>query len=263
MRTDADPMANSITAAHYLNLGAGTLKTESFALAQLAVKDCVARQAMGALYGPAGSGKTFAVRSALAAVKDRQVLSVDCQVEMTYKGLIEMLLETVSGGIQHTGTRGQLERTLTRELRTRPRVICLDEAQRLKADGIEIVRSLHDDPATQLTLLLVGGNNCWEVLSSQPMLRSRIHRPVEFRPLTEDKVLRLLPRFHPLLANTPAEVLKLVNDSFARGNLRNWANFVLTAEGICVAKKLSCVTEEVARNAFTQLDTRPTRRSGR
>ena len=250
-------MTQSIAPKHYLNLGAETLKTECFALAQLAVRDCVAREAMGALYGPAGNGKTFAVRSALSKVSDRDVVSVDCQVGMTHRSLSATLLETVTGGIIHRGTRSEFERMLLRELRTRPRVVCLDEAQRLNADGIEILRSLHDDPDTQITLLLVGGNNCWEVLSSQPMLRSRIHRPVEFRPLSQAKVFALLPRFHPLLTNTSTDVLRLVDDKFARGNLRNWANFVLTAESICEKHALDTVTEAVARNAFALLGGRP------
>jgi DNA transposition AAA+ family ATPase len=159
--------------------------------------------------------------------------------------------------MSHEGTRGQLERTLMRELRTHPRVLCIDEAQRLTAEGIEIMRSLHDDDATALTLLLVGGNNCWRVLSSQPMLRSRIHRPVEFRPLTESGVLELIPLMHPLLVGTKPSVLKFVDRSFARGNLRNWANFLVTAEGICSSAGLGAVTEAVARNAFTLLNSRP------
>jgi DNA transposition AAA+ family ATPase len=243
---------------HYLGLDARTVKTESFALAQRAVADCVARQAMGAIYGPAGNGKTFAVRNALAAVANREVVAVDCQVRMTYKGLVELLLESVTGGVRHEGNRGQLERELIRELRKRPRVLCVDEAQRLTAEGIEILRSLHDDDETELTLLLVGGNTCWTVLSSQPMLRSRIHRPVEFRPLRESKVLKLIPKMHPLLTESDPDVLRFVNSAFARGNLRNWANFLVTAEQICRGAGESFVTEVIARNAFTLLDSRPT-----
>jgi hypothetical protein len=248
----------AITPNHYLSLSnAGTLRTEPFALTQRAVHDCVERNAMGALYGNAGNGKTFAMRSALSVVRDRPVIVVDCQYGMTYKGLIQLLLEAVTHGIPHEGTRGVLERTLMRELRSTGRVICIDEAQRLKAEGIEILRSLHDDPETQFALLLVGGNDCWRVLSSQPMLRSRIHRAVEFRRLTEPQVLDLIPTFHPLLRSCEPDVVKLIDRSFARGNLRNWASFVLTAESICGPKGLESVTEEVARNSFTLLGTRP------
>lgn len=64
---------NHVAPAHYLNLaGASTLKTEAFALSQRAVKDCVQRNAMGALYGDAGNGKTFAVRNALAESRTGQ-----------------------------------------------------------------------------------------------------------------------------------------------------------------------------------------------
>lgn len=180
---------------------------------------------------------------------------------MTYKGLIELLLESVTGGIPHSGTRGALERMLMRELRTEPRVICIDEAQRLKAEGIEILRSLHDDPETQLTLLLVGGNDCWDVLSSQPMLRSRIHRAVEFQPLNEKHVLKLLPKFHPVLQDCSSDVLRLVDRSFAHGSLRAWTHFVVTAAGICADAGERTVTELVARNAFALLGASPVVRS--
>lgn len=247
-----------IVPTHFLNLtNATTLKTEAFALTQRAVDDCIARSAMGAIYGPAGNGKTFAVRTALASISDRPVVYMDCQEGMTYKGLIVALLEAVTGGLLHTGTRPQLERTLMRELRDEPRIICVDEAQRLKAEGIEILRSLHDDPDTQLTLLLVGGNNCWNVLSSQPMLRSRLHRAVEFRRLTEATALKLMPKFHPLLRDCQEAVLRLVDRSFGKGSLRNWANFVASAESICQAAGEPTVTELVARNAFTLLGARP------
>jgi DNA transposition AAA+ family ATPase len=197
------------------------------------------------------------VRSALSLVRKRPVVVVDCQYGMTYKGLIQLLLEAVTHGIPHEGTRGVLERTLMREMRSTPRVICIDEAQRLKAEGIENLRSLHDDPETQFALLLVGGDDCWRVLSGQPMLRSRIHRAVEFRQLTEAQVIDLLPTFHPLLRSCERDVLRFVDRSFAKGNLRNWASFVLTAESICAPKGLPTVSEEVARNAFTLLGTRP------
>ena len=45
-------------------------------------------------------------------------------------------------------------------------------------------RYLHDHDDTAFGLLYVGGNGCWEVLSREPMLRSRIFRRVRFGPMT-------------------------------------------------------------------------------
>jgi len=240
-------------ALHHLGLeGAAVLQTPAFALAQRAVADCIARDAMGAFYGAAGNGKTFAVRAATQTI-DREVIRLDCQWGMTYRGLVEALLEKVTGGLLLRGNRNQLERALIRELADRPLTLVVDEAQRLKAEGIEILRHLHDDEETRFALLLVGGNGCWKVLSSQPMLRSRLHRVVEFKALPPRVVAQLMPRFHPVIAGSPPEVLKLVDRRFAHGSLRNWTNFVVTALDICTDAGRANVDADVAENAFRLL----------
>jgi DNA transposition AAA+ family ATPase len=63
-----------------------------------------------------------------------------------------------------------------------PAVGKVDEAQRLTSECIEFLRYLHDHPHTRFALILVGGDGCWEVLSREPMLRSRIFRRLNFGP---------------------------------------------------------------------------------
>lgn len=64
-----------------------------------------------------------------------------------------------------------------------PRLVVVDEAQRLNGECIEMLRHLHDHPAARFALLYVGGDGCWEVLSREPMLRSRIFRRLPFTAL--------------------------------------------------------------------------------
>lgn len=53
---------------HFLDIdGAATLPTEELSLVDQSVADLMRTQAMGAVHGPAGLGKTFAVERALAA----------------------------------------------------------------------------------------------------------------------------------------------------------------------------------------------------
>jgi len=56
-----------MTAEHYLGLqGARTMATTALQLTRRAIGDLVDLQAMGVVYGPAGSGKTFAWQTAVA-----------------------------------------------------------------------------------------------------------------------------------------------------------------------------------------------------
>lgn len=52
---------------HFLDLDAGLVRTQDYALCQRAVADVLAAGAMGIIHGQAGTGKTFAVEDAVAA----------------------------------------------------------------------------------------------------------------------------------------------------------------------------------------------------
>ena len=53
--------------SHFLGLeGAATLQTRYLLLTRKAIADVIAAEAMGAIVGPAGLGKTFAVSNAIA-----------------------------------------------------------------------------------------------------------------------------------------------------------------------------------------------------
>jgi hypothetical protein len=120
-----------------------------------------------------------------------------------------------------------------------------------RRECIEFLRYLHDHRATRFALLLVGGDGTWKVLSREPMLRSRIYRRVSVEPLTPAEVCRLIPTYHPLYDGADAELLLLIDDHFAHGNLRHWAAFTKTATELCTAVGGDRIDEPVARNAFT------------
>ena len=96
----------------------------------------------------------------------------------------------------------------------------VDESQLLTSDCIELLRYLHDHRTTRFALVLVGGNGTWRVLSREPMLASRVYRRVRFQPLTRAGVLAAIPGNHPLYARAELELIRLIDDLFAHGNLR-------------------------------------------
>lgn len=95
-----------------------------------------------------------------------------------------------------------------------------------------ICATLHDHQRTNFGLLLVGGDGCWEVLSREPMLRSRVHRRVAFRPMTGQEVLEVLPRWHRLYRDQDPELLGFNDDVFGHGQFRNWVHFTKSFQQI-------------------------------
>lgn len=247
-----------MSARHFLDIeGASVLPTEELGLVEQAVTDLIETGAMGAVHGPAGLGKTFAVERALA----RHGATVDpCWVSFpsrpTMRLVAATLLAELTGIAPERKDRFVLTAALVEELAARPgrgagqRVLVVDEAQQLNRECIEYLRYLHDHRLTRFALLLVGGDGAWQVLAREPMLRSRIYRRVVFRALSGEQVCALIPRFHPVYAGVEAELLLFIDDHFAHGNLRDWAAITSTAAQLCRAGGHQRVDESIVRNAF-------------
>jgi hypothetical protein len=103
---------------------------------------------------------------------------------------------------------------------------------------------------TTFALLLVGGDGCWEVLSREPMLRSRIYRRVVFRPLNRRQVLSMVRQYHQVYRDIADELVDFIDDNFAHGNFRNWAAFTRSAQDLCQRTGRLTVDEAIARNVF-------------
>ncbi|MBA3745964.1 MAG: ATP-binding protein [Solirubrobacterales bacterium] len=241
-----------MTAEHYLGLtGARTMPTTALQLTQRAINDLVELQAMGVVYGPAGSGKTFAWQTAVDTV-DVPVCAVQFPSRPSMLRVAQVLLGRLSGRIPK-GSRFALSDELLDLLSERPRLVVVDEAQWLNRDCIEYVRHLHDDPATKFALLLVGGNGCWEVLEREAMLRSRLFRRVAFAPMSADAVLRVIPNYHQLYTGVDPELLLLIDDVFAHGYFREWATFTHTAQHVCEDRDTP-LDEAITRAVFALHD---------
>ena len=237
-------------ARHFLELSdAATIPTLDFQLTQRSVRDLVGHEAMGAVTGPAGLGKTLSVEYATDRLEDVQVVWVQFPRKVSMKDGVAGLLDEITG-IPHEDTLRRLGRQLRDILRAERRLIVVDEAQHLNSDTIEYIRYLWDDPHTRFAVLFVGGNGCWDVLSREPMLRSRIWRHVEFKPLPQRTVLSFVPKYHAIYAGVSAKSILLINDRFAHGNFRMWAQFTLDAAALCGEFNRATVDEEIIRNVF-------------
>jgi DNA transposition AAA+ family ATPase len=237
---------------HHLGLtDANVSETRHLLLTDQAVSDVIESEAMGAIVGPAGLGKTFAIAHAIDRHHEPVVI-LGFESRPTMRLVADRLHHALTGSAGR-GTRFAMTDQLMQHLADRRRLIVIGEAQNLNRDCFEYLRHLHDDPSTRFGLIFDGGDGCWDVLSREPMLRSRIYRRVAFSVLTDADVLALIPSYHPIYAGVDPELLLLINDKSANGRLRSWAAFTHTASAICKRAGANRLDRKIVRSAMVQL----------
>lgn len=243
-----------MTGRHFLDLaGAATVDTTALALTRRAVVDVTRHRGLGVVHGAAGLGKTFAVERAVDQVAEGWTpVWLSFPVRPTMRLIATELLAALTGS-HSNGDRFKLSRMLAFELAQSPHLLIVDEAQTLNREGIEFLRHLGEDPRRQSAMLLVGGDGCWDVLSREPMLRSRVFRRVLFAPLPCEEMVRAMRGYHPIYADVDVELLRFVDLHCGHGNFRNWASFTLTATDLCAEVGRPRIDEQIARNAFALL----------
>jgi DNA transposition AAA+ family ATPase len=240
---------------HFLGLqGANTLVTGQYQLSSRIIDDLVTHAATGVIHGPAGVGKTFAVEANLERLRDNAHRVSICSLSFPSKPTMlrvaaELVTALTGTAPPNSRSRFQLISHLVGLLTGPPRLVVVDEAQRLNGECIELLRHLHDHSDTRFALLYVGGDGCWEVLSREPMLRSRIFRRLPFKPMPKDKVPALMRGYHPIYADADAALLLGIDDAYAHGSMRDWAVFTLTAARLCADAGLTGIDTEVVTNA--------------
>jgi DNA transposition AAA+ family ATPase len=238
-------------ARHFLELAeAATIATEAYLLTRRTVADLYEAGAMGAVHGEAGTGKTFAVEEALTSSQHIDACWLSFPSRPTMRLVATTLLAALTRSASPDRDRFEATAQLIDVLSHGRRVIVIDEAQRLNRECIEFLRHLHDHPMTTFALVLVGGDGCWEVLSREPMLRSRIYRRVVFRSLSRRQVLAMIRQYHPLYREIADELVDFIDDHFAHGNFRNWAAFTRSALDLCQRTGRPTLDEAIARNVF-------------
>lgn len=222
----------------------------------------LAERGIAAFYGEAGCGKSYAVDIALELALElgsaTKAHVIDLPNSPSPKDIVCALGEAVLGIDGEAYTARAMTQLLIEALATEePRIIVVEEAQRYTLFGFESLRHLHEKArgtkgasGRGFALFFVGGHGCFERLQSYPMLKSRTSYWTEFRPLTDEEAVSLLPNYHPLLAETENEILLLVQEVYTHGYLRNWADFLFKSARLCEEGGLDRVTEEVARNVF-------------
>ncbi len=236
--------------SHHLGLvGAKVVQTAQVLLSRRAIRDLLSARALGVMHGPAGSGKTFAAEFAVTEFRVERAW-VQFPSRPTMLHVARRLYRELTGADPGRANRFELSEELITLLAGREWLLVVDEAQWLNRECIEYLRHLHDHPRTKFSLLLVGGDGCWRVLSREPMLRSRIYRRVRFAPMRPDTVLEVIPGYHSIYQHAGGELIAMVDDRYAHGCFREWASFTHSALALCREQNASVLSEPIARAAL-------------
>lgn len=238
---------------HYQMLDAAVLATEDLLDARDLIGEISTATAMGAIYGPAGTGKSFAVDEAVADRSEADFVRTDFRARPTMRYIRQELGRLLGVGTACRVGAFEADWALKRALSQEFRLVIIDEAQWLNRECFEYLRHLHDDPDTRFALLFVGGDGCYEVLRREPMLDSRLYAHQRFGPLTPAAVLAFIPTYHRIYTDADPAVLRLVDDTCGHGNFRSWARFTCHANRLCQRTGRTVCDEEIARNAFRTL----------
>lgn len=218
-----DPVGPS-GAPHYLNLpGAHTVTTQAVRAAARTLDEALHEQSMICLTADAGVGKTFTLHLLCETRPALPVLRLLPRPQARPDDLRASLHHALNLPGPPPQDPGICDDYLRHALRQPRRLIAVDEAHQLSSSCTEYLRYLHDDPAPQVTILLLASQPRLKALRSQQTLISRVTAWHRLEPLETDELLTVLPAFHPLWQHIPAPVISRLDALWAHGNFRRWA----------------------------------------
>ena len=192
-------------ADHYLGLaGANVVATGALLAVRDNLTDVLAARAMMCVHGDAGLGKTLSVNASLRTLAPTEVCRVQFRARPTPRDIRHVLFDALGCSGTPPMRPIEFDALLKRVFAERPRVLVCDEAQWLSRECFEFWRHLWDEPRTDIAIVFVGGGDCYRVLKREPMLSSRVYVWQEFRRLTREQVLDVIPVYHPVWAGSAA-----------------------------------------------------------
>lgn len=209
--------------------------TDTFKLAQLQLGRVVRDGGIAAVSGQPGRGKTFSVDFFLRhhpTMEGRIWHWLDMPPKPTTKEVTLRLLRGLGASFNHRDSEYVLTEDLIPLLGGSGMVVVIDEAQNLRAEGLQQLRYLHDrcrplslDDPPGWSLILVG-STVDRALSGAAELASRVSSWVRFPRLEGEQLLVALRAWSPLLTQLPPELLLRIDEQHGRGNWRDWSQFL-------------------------------------
>ncbi|MFE7347582.1 AAA family ATPase [Streptomyces fimicarius] len=241
---------------HFMRLpGAQIVSTRALLTARENIRAAIEAKAMICIYGQAGNGKSFAVNASLRELAPALTRRIQFRARPSTRDLRHELFHALGLPGRPPSHAIEFDRMLRGALEE-PRVLVCDEAQWLSKLCFEYLRYLWDDTASDLTIIFTGGNGCFEMLQSEPMLESRVYAWQEIGRMPLDEVLTVIPAFHPVWADADPGLIAVCDQEAAHGNFRAWAKIThhLTTGLRETGRKR--VDEELLRWAYSKLSAR-------
>ncbi|WP_153116059.1 AAA family ATPase [Rhodocyclus tenuis] len=171
-------------------------RIHNLSLVQIATERLLGRTSglpgIGALYGPAGYGKTTAAN---AIANENRSYFVQMRSAWSRKTLLEKILLEMS--IRPVGTISQMLDTVCAQLATSNRMLMIDEFDHcLRSDSlVELVRDIYE--GSQATLLLLGEELLPQKLKKWERFHSRILSWIPAQPISLRDAEALAPIYCP------------------------------------------------------------------
>ena len=234
--SSGQPAGTAARARHLAGLtDVAEVRTDTFQLAQVQLARVVRTGGIAAVSGRPGCGKTFSVDYFMRhhpAMDGRVWHWLDMPPKPTTKEVTLRLLRGLGARFNPRDSEYVLTEDLVPLLAGSGMVVVIDEAQNLRAEGLQQLRYLHDrcrplspDDPPGWALILVG-STVDRALAGAAELASRVSTWVEFTRLEDQQLIVALRAWSPLLADLPPDVLLRIDARHGRGNWRNWAQFL-------------------------------------
>ncbi|MFI9065560.1 AAA family ATPase [Streptomyces sp. NPDC053429] len=235
--------------------GAQVVSTRALLMVRENIRAAIEARAMICIYGQAGRGKSLAVNTSLRGLAPRLTRRIQFRSRPSTRDLRHELFHALGLQGRPPAQPIEFDRVLRGALEETHVLVC-DEAQWLSKMCFEYLRYLWDDIGSDLTIVFTGGDGCFEMLQSEPMLESRVYAWQEIEPMPLEEVLTVIPAFHPVWADADLDLIAMCDDEAAHGNFRAWAKIThhLTS-GMKESGRI--LDEDLLRWAYSKLPKRP------
>jgi DNA transposition AAA+ family ATPase len=119
------------------------------------------------------------------AVRKSDAVYVRVYQDWTPRAMLARICQDLNG--MNPGSVALAKSVIVEELDSRPRVILMDEADRLSNANIEHLRDIHDE--TGSPIILIGEPSLYGRLKARRRVWERVTRVVEFGPVTDEDVV--------------------------------------------------------------------------
>ncbi|EST39108.1 hypothetical protein N566_03830 [Streptomycetaceae bacterium MP113-05] len=241
---------------HFMRLpDAQTVSTPALLTVRENIRCAIEAKAMICIYGQAGHGKSFAVNASLRELAPTLTRRIQFRARPSTRDLRHELFHAL--GLQGRPPSHAIEfDRMLRGALEEPRVLVCDEAQWLSKLCFEYLRYLWDDTDSDLTIVFTGGNGCFEMLQSEPMLESRVYAWQEIGSMPLDEVLAVIPAFHPVWDDADPALIAVCDQEAAHGNFRAWAKITHHLTVGLKETGRERIDEELLRWAYSKLSPR-------